>query len=276
MTVGRCSRALRAAVFAAVCVLLASLGHTMMSGASVPWWAAIAAVAATGGTAWWVADRERGPLLVASLTVAAQAALHSSFSLAQALALPRTPGGPSLARRWLGYVLCGSPSGPGGGHDLASTPTMGASTGFMTSTGPVTSMDPMTPTGPMGSTGSSGGMDHAMSAMHSMGSMHDMGAVHSLDHGTGAMSSTGMLAAHLLAALVCGLWLAHGERAAFRVLRALAGWFVAPLRLILRLPAPPHRPRVRVRRARSDRAPRELLLACALTSRGPPVGTAVA
>ncbi|MER5716503.1 hypothetical protein [Streptomyces sp. NPDC002132] len=270
MTVGRCSRALRAAVFAAVCVLLASLGHTMMSGATVPWWAAIGAVAATGGTAWWLADRERGPLLVASLTVAAQAALHSSFSLAQALALPRTPGGPSLARRWLGYVLCGAPSGPGGGHDLASTATMGASMGPMTSTGPTASM------GPMESTGSSGGMDHAMSTVHSMGSMHDMGALHSLVHGTGAMSSTGMLAAHLLAALVCGLWLAHGERAAFRVLRALAGWFVAPLRLILRLPAPPHRPRVRVRRARSDRAPRELLLACALTSRGPPVGTAVA
>ncbi|MFF3741178.1 hypothetical protein [Streptomyces sp. NPDC002566] len=266
MTVGRCSRALRAAVFAAVCVLLASLGHTMMSGATVPWWAAIAAVAATGGTAWWLADRERGPLVVASLTVAAQAALHSSFSLAQALALPRTPGGPSLARRWLGYALCGSPSGPGGGHDLASTSTMGASMGSTTSMGPM---------GPMGS-GSSGGTDHAMSAMHAMGSMHDMGAVHSLDHGTGAMSSTGMLAAHLLAALVCGLWLAHGERAAFRVLRSLAGWFVAPLRLILRLPAPPHRPRVRVRRARSDRAPRELLLTCAITSRGPPVGTAVA
>ncbi|MFJ9743271.1 hypothetical protein [Streptomyces sp. NPDC101166] len=262
MTVGRCSRALRAAVFAAVCVLLASLGHTMMSGARVPWWAAVAAVAVTGGAAWWLADRERGPLLVASLTVAAQAGLHASFSLAQALAPPRTPGDPSLARRWLGYVLCGSPSGPGAGHGLAST-SMDATHG-MTSMGPMTSM------------GSSGGMDHAMSAMHSMGSTHGMGAVHSLDHGSGGMSSTGMLAAHLLAALVCGLWLAHGERAAFRVLRALAGWFAAPLRLILRPPAPPHRPRVGARRAGSDRAPRELLLACAITSRGPPVGTAVA
>ncbi|MEU0674657.1 hypothetical protein ABZ330_17525 [Streptomyces sp. NPDC006172] len=268
MTVGGCSRALRAAVFAAVCVLLASLGHTMMSGATVPWWAAAAAVAAAGGTAWRLADRERGPVLVASLTVAAQAALHVSFSLAQALAPPGPPDGPSLARRWLGYVLCGSPSGPGTGHDLATT-SMG-STGSMTS---------------------SGAMDHAMSAMpsmpsmhvmgsmhsvHAMGSMHEMGAVHSLDHGSGAMSSTGMLAAHLLAALVCGLWLAHGERAGFRVLRALAGWFAAPLRLMLRLPAPPHRPRIRARRARSDRAPRELLLTFAITSRGPPVGTAVA
>ena len=59
-----------------------------------------------------------------------------------------------------------------------------------------------------------------------------------------------MLAAHLLAALLCGLWLAYGERAAFRVLRAVAGWLAAPLRLPLASPRTPHRPpRVRVRRA---------------------------
>ena len=49
----------------------------------------------------------------------------------------------------------------------------------------------------------------------------------------GGTSSFGMLAAHLLAALLCGLWLAHGERAAFRILRAVAGWLAAPLRLLL-------------------------------------------
>ncbi|MFE9905685.1 hypothetical protein [Streptomyces achromogenes] len=38
-------------------------------------------------------------------------------------------------------------------------------------------------------------------------------------HTMGQMSSTGMFAAHLLAALLSGLWLAHGERAAFRILR---------------------------------------------------------
>jgi len=114
-----------------------------------------------------------------------------------------------------------------------------------------------------------------------MGSMH-MSATDSMDMGhvsaatTSGPSSPGMLTAHLLAALLCGLWLAHGERAVFRVLRSVAGRLAAPLRLLLALPAPPHRPRFRPRRPRSDRAPRLLLLVHAITSRGPPLGTAVA
>lgn len=113
-----------------------------------------------------------------------------------------------------------------------------------------------------------------------MGSMH-MSATDSMDMGhmsatTTGTSSPGMLTAHLLAAFLCGLWLAHGERATFRVLRAVAGRLTAPLRLLLALPAPPHRPRLRPRRARSERAPRLLLLVHAITSRGPPLGTAVA
>ncbi|EFL29666.1 conserved hypothetical protein [Streptomyces viridochromogenes DSM 40736] len=207
MTAGGCSRTLRAAVFAAVCVLLASLGHVMMSEIAVPWWAMAAGATATGGTAWRLADRERGPALVGSVAVATQALLHAFFSLAQ-------PVGPAAA-----------------GHG-SGTP-------------------------------------------HSMGAMDHVGAAHAPDHGMGGVSSSGMLAAHLLAALLCALWLAHGERAAFRILRALAGWLMAPLRLLLRLPAPPHRPRVRARN-RSPRKPRRLLLSHAITSRGPPKGTAVA
>jgi hypothetical protein len=91
----------------------------------------------------------------------------------------------------------------------------------------------------------------------------------------GGSSSSGMLAAHLLAALLCGLWLAYGERAAFRILRAVAGRLVTPLRLLLALPVTPDRPRPAGRRPRSDRAPRLLLLVHAITSRGPPAGTAV-
>ncbi|MFI9582600.1 hypothetical protein ACIHCQ_12290 [Streptomyces sp. NPDC052236] len=244
MTAGWCSRTVRAAVFAAVCVLLASLGHVMMSGTAVPWWAMAAAAAATGGTAWRLAGRERGPVLVGSVVVAAQAVLHASFSLAQAVVHPEPSGGRSLGRQWLGHLLGGSPPGPGARHDDMST--------------------------------SMGSMDHGMGATHSMGSMDHMGAATSLDHGMGGMSSTGMLAAHLLAALLCGLWLAHGERAAFRILGSLAGRLVAPLRLLLRLSAPPHRPRVRARRAAADRVPRRLLLTYAITSRGPPDGVAVA
>jgi hypothetical protein len=84
-----------------------------------------------------------------------------------------------------------------------------------------------------------------------------------------------MIAAHLLAALLCGLWLGHGERAVFRLLRAVGSRLAAPLRLLLARPAPPPPP-ARVRRPSSDRVPRLLLPVHAITSRGPPVGTAAA
>ncbi|MFF9021362.1 hypothetical protein [Streptomyces eurythermus] len=244
MRAGWCSRTLRAAVFAAVCVLLASLGHVMMSGTAVPWWAMAGGAVVTGGTAWLLAGRERGPVAVGSLVVVAQAVLHASFALTQAAVRPRIPGAGSLGRQWLGYLLCGSPPGPGPRH--GAMPTSMAS------------------------------MDHTMGGMRSMGPMDHMGATHFPGHGMSGMSSAGMLTAHLLAALLCGLWLAHGERAAFRILRVLAGWLVVPLRLILRLPVPPYRRRLRARRGRSDGTLRRLLLTRAVTSRGPPAGCAVA
>lgn len=55
----------------------------------------------------------------------------------------------------------------------------------------------------------------------------------------------GMFLAHLLAALVCGLWLWRGEAAAFRIARSLAGLLFAPLLLaramhgVSELPLPP-------------------------------------
>jgi len=107
-------------------------------------------------------------------------------------------------------------------------------------------------------------MDMGVTDMRStdMGSAH-MGAMDSMDMSIWAWTHVGLhhwryvvvrhARRHLLAALLCGLWLAHGERAAFRVLRAAAGRLAAPLRLLLALPATPDRPRIRVRRLRSDR-----------------------
>ncbi|MEU2596549.1 hypothetical protein ABZ669_04625 [Streptomyces hirsutus] len=241
MTSGWCSRTVRAAVFAAVCVLLAALGHVLMSETVVPGWALAAGAAATGVTAWLLAGRERGPWLVGSVAVAAQAALHTLFAFAQALVHPDPAGGGSLLERGLGNLLMRQHAAPhhfpgdGTGHGMGS------------------------------GTADSPHSAYAAPADH---------AVHST--AADGMSSTGMLAAHLLAALVCALWLARGERAAFRVLRAFAGGLFAPLRgLLLRLPAPPDRPRVRARRAGRDRVPRRLLLTHTITTRGPPAGVAV-
>ncbi|HLL37790.1 MAG TPA: hypothetical protein VK545_28705 [Streptomyces sp.] len=214
MTAGWGARTVRAAVFAAVCVLLAALGHVLMSGRHAPGWTLAGGLAVTGAVGWGLAGRERGLPLITAVVVTAQTALHSAFSYAQS----------------------GTPD-----------------------TGHTAHMAHMTPT--------SGHVVH-------MADMADMGRSMAADP-VPAGASSGMLAAHLLAALLCGLWLAHGERAAFRILRAVAGWLAAPLRLPLRLlvVAPPPRPLLR--RRRSDRSPRRLLLVHAITSRGPPVGTAV-
>ncbi|MFJ2563239.1 hypothetical protein ACIP6V_20690 [Streptomyces sp. NPDC088770] len=243
MTVGWCSRTIRAAVFAAVCVLLATLGHVLMSDTAVPWWALAVATVVSGGTALCLAGRERGLLLVLSVAVAVQAALHVWFSYAQELSTPSTAQMPSMPMESMAM------DGMGDGSPF------------------------------MDYVGSMAHMGHAMDHMTQAGSsLESLSAPHSMTgtgHVMGGMSTTGMLAAHLLAALMCGLWLAYGERAAFRILRAVAGWLAAPLRLPITLPAPPHRPNNHVRRSCCARTPRRLLVAHAITSRGPPVGTAV-
>jgi hypothetical protein len=216
-------------VFAAVCVLLAALGHVMMSGSEVPPWALAAGAAVTGAAGWCLAGRERGLPLIVAVVVTAQTLLHSAFSLAQS------------AHAAAGHTM---DSMDMGAMHMSSTDSMD-----MASMGATASMSG-------GSAVSAGSMDMGLST-------------------DGTSSSLGMLAAHLLAALLCGLWLAYGERAAFRILRAVAARLIAPLRLLLALPATPNRPRVRPQRRRSDRAPRLLHLTHAITSRGPPVATAV-
>ncbi|MFE9444031.1 hypothetical protein ACFYO2_34775 [Streptomyces sp. NPDC006602] len=241
MTAGWGSRTVRAAVFAAVCVLLAALGHVMMSGRHVPAWLLAAGFAATGAVGWRLAGRERGLVLIMAAVVTVQTLLHSAFSLAQ------PPGGASAG---------GSMASDMGSSHMDSA-RLDARHMDSAHTGSVH-------TGSM-----------QMDGMDSMALGHmDMG--HMVPSAvSGGTSSFGMLTAHLLAALLCGLWLAHGERAAFRILRAVAGWLAAPLRLLLALPVPPDRPRPRGRRPHPDRAPRLLLLVHAITSRGPPLGTAV-
>ncbi|MFE3581050.1 hypothetical protein [Streptomyces vinaceus] len=236
MSPGRCCRAFRAALFAAICVLLASLGHLLMSGTAVPWWAMGVAVAATGGVAWILAGRERGLLAVTCATVAVQAALHTGFALAQASVRPSTGAA--------------APTGAGGhAHHAAHAMADG---GMAAVPMPIPAPLPSQTLVPIP-------MSMPMSA----------------GHGIGSVSPTGMLAAHLLAALLCGLWLAYGERGAFRVLRSLAGLLLVPLRWAFRLPAPADRPRRRVRPDLRARPLRALLLVHAITSRGPPPGTAV-
>ncbi|MFK0290198.1 PE-PGRS family protein [Streptomyces sp. NPDC090442] len=250
MDAGHVLRGLRAAVFAAVCVLLAALGHAVMSNAAVPGWMLLAAGLATAAGAWCFAARERGPVLVGLLTVAAQAALHSAFSFGQAVAGAGADHA-ALTREWARTWLCGAQ-----GLSLADLEAARALS-------------------PMGQTGA-GAMNMSGSTMaHTGGSAMDMSATGMSSMGMHG-SALGMLAAHLLVALLSAWWLWGGERAAFRLVRSVSAWLFAPLLLVLRAVLPEARPVPRPARQEPRCAARQLLLAHAMSLRGPPREPAVA
>ncbi|MFF8834768.1 hypothetical protein [Streptomyces sp. NPDC015130] len=117
---------------------------------------------------------------------------------------------------------------------------------------------------PMGSTtaGHATTPPTAVEPMDAMDAMASMGA-------TG--SGTGMLAVHLLAALLCGLWLAHGEAAFFTLAEAALAYAFTPLRLLSARVRVPDAPRGPVRRPRGNaHRPHTVVLAHTVSRRGPP------
>ncbi|MFG2671176.1 hypothetical protein [Streptomyces sp. NPDC048445] len=236
MEAGPVGRAVRAAMFAVVSVTLAATGHVLMSATPLPFWVPVAGFLALAVPGWWFAARERGPWLVTGLAVATQGVLHKVFSAVQS-----ANGNAGAAMRPANGTVAQPADAMAGMHHMSHMSHSASS-------------DAMT------------GMDHsaAMNHMQHMGSMAHTG------HDMAGMSSTGMLAAHLLAALVCGVWLARGERAAFQTLRAFAGWLLAPLHPLRTAPLPaPHR-RLRPHRGLSDRLSPGLRCARATDRRGPP------
>ncbi|MCZ4119453.1 hypothetical protein [Streptomyces sp. H39-S7] len=237
MTTGPASRTARAAMFAAVCVVLAALGHAWASGAPVPWWSLCAAFSGTASAAWWLAGRERGVLVVTGSTVMAQLGLHALFGLAQ-------PPGPGTA-------------GPMA-HDMPGMPGMHGAAGL---SGVMPTGDPHMSMDMYGSAG------RPITAADLMGMS------------SGGHDSTMMFLAHLLAAVVCGLWLRRGEAAAFRLGRALSALMAAPLRRVWRVLCRSFRTvrdngRPSPRRTADDapaHALRGVLLHHVLSRRGPPV-----
>ncbi|WP_303331591.1 hypothetical protein [Streptomyces sp. NA02950] len=219
-------------------MLLAALGHAVMSGTGVPWWAIGVAVLVTGGAAWAVAGRERGPLLITAATVGAQSALHMGFTRAQEL----TAGAAGAA---------------------GSTPGAGAMSGAGHA---------------RHATHMAHGHLHAHDSMDTM-SMDAMSAHGAMGHGVMGHGAPGMWSAHVLVALVCGMWLSGGEQAVFRLfrlVRTLATRLFAPLlALLLGTPLPPGPPRPRAAREGTAQRLRRLLLVHVIATRGPPVRSAV-
>ncbi|MGW2561855.1 hypothetical protein ACWCXB_21900 [Streptomyces sp. NPDC001514] len=196
-------RALRAALFAAVCTVLAAVGHSSLSGHELPASVLMLAFAVSGGVAWLAGTRRRGAFSIGTGLLTVQGAVHLLFA----------------------------------GSDAHTTPLPHSA--------------------------------HAGGAAHTIGA--DPMAAEAMASATAAYGadSAGMLAAHLVAAAVCTLWLAHGEVALFRLARTIGTLAFAPLRLLLatvRVPELPHavRPRPRTRRLHG------VVLAHALSRRGPP------
>ncbi|WP_146022222.1 hypothetical protein [Streptomyces sp. CB02959] len=222
MPVSAAVRCVRAAVFAAVCVVLSAAGHAVMSGPAIPGWALAAAAVAVFVCAGLAAGRERSLPVIAGGVLACQGGLHVFFSWAQGIVTPAQV--PGKAAAWADLLLCGHP-GPAGSTPFLDRPMRQVvrAAGMDWGSPPVSR-----PAGGPARGGSPAGAMHSMPAMHPMIGMHSMAGMRTMT----AMhhADVGMLAAHLLAGLVCAWWLHRGERALFALLAALAAARCSPPR----------------------------------------------
>ncbi|WP_405829840.1 MULTISPECIES: hypothetical protein [unclassified Streptomyces] len=181
-------RATRAAIFAAVCVALGAVGHSYMSGTDVPLIGLLSAFAVTGGLAWLAAGRRRGPVGITAAVLAVQGVLHLLFSGSRAAA--HVAAAPAAAEGHHHHT-----AGAGAGDAMTSATPGAAHLAGMPD--------------PAGMADAAGFADAAGTA--------DMAGL----AGMAADGGVGMIAAHLLAGLLCAAWLARGEAAVFRLARVL-------------------------------------------------------
>ncbi|MFE5299908.1 hypothetical protein [Streptomyces sp. NPDC056632] len=245
-------RALRAALFAAVCVVLAAVGHSSMSAHAIPPGSLLAAFGVVAALAWSAAGRRRGTAALATGLTAVQGILHLLFGLGENPGpAGTTPGAAGTAG------MQGMPGMTGATHtgtaELAADGA-GALAGTAGELPAAVLADPF--------------LTHAAHAAH----LTHTGPL-AQGHAMGAGSGAGMLAAHLLAALVCGLWLARGEAALFALARTVGASTFSPLRLALAVArvlvpvAPSLRP---VRVSPYTRRLHGVVLAHTVSRRGPP------
>ncbi|MEV0121775.1 hypothetical protein AB0I16_09475 [Streptomyces sp. NPDC050703] len=261
-------RLLRAAMFAAVCVVLSAGGHVLASCVAVPLWTLGAGFAAVLAVALPLAGRSRSLPGIAALLAVGQLGLHALFGLGQHGTAAVQSGDASLVER-AARLVCGAG---------AATITPAQAHRILTTAG----------LGPDGS----GGSNH--SALHQHGRSAASAADTALDSmpagpmGTEALlPSLPMLVAHLLAALAAGWLLRRGDLALLRLVRlaqgaqgVAEGALVRSLRSALTLvralraglPGAPETagPPVPRTALRSPRKPRTVALKDTVIRRGPP------
>ncbi|MEU8465096.1 hypothetical protein [Streptomyces sp. NPDC029003] len=246
-------RATRAAMFAAVCVTLAAVGHSSMSGMDIPFGWLLGAFAVTAGLAWPATWRRCGPVGIGAALLGAQAALHLAFSASGAPArMPaaHTPGhhhapGPPGMADMAAHGASGM-QGMQGMADAAAHGASGVAGAADAGAHAAAKMADMAPHGSPGMPGMEGMADAAAHGASGMPGMADMaahgasgvaGAADAGAHAVAGMADMagegvaglagvvgmaghggfGMIAVHLLAGLFCAAWLAWGEAAVFRL-----------------------------------------------------------
>lgn len=266
-------RILRAAVFAAVCVVLAAAGHGIASCTTVPLWTLGAGFLAVFAVAAPLAGRERALPGIAAVLALGQTALHTLFGLGVSASAATVSGSTpmtdaSLVQR-AARIVCGTTAAA---ISPAQAQKILADAGLdtdMTRTMPMSSMPSMSmPSMPM----------HPADAMSS-----------TAGPAMGLLPSLPMLLAHVLAAVAAGWVLRHGDMALLRLMRLSAhgvaeGALVRSLRAALKLvralraglPGTPGTgPRPARRAPRAAPEPRTTALQHSVVRRGPPRSTAL-
>ncbi|MER7923966.1 MULTISPECIES: hypothetical protein [unclassified Streptomyces] len=260
-------RVLRAAVFAAVCVVLAAAGHAIASCATVPLWTVGAGFLATFLVVAPLAGRARSlPGIVVPLAVG-QTVLHTLFGLGQS-AGTSTGGSLSASDATLvaraAHLLCGTTAAaisPAQAHQILTDARLLPTSG---STGPMSAM---------GSMGSMASMHHPADAMST-----------SAASSMSLFPSLSMLLGHVLAALAAGWLLRRGDQALLRLMelsahgvaegalvRSLRGALALVRALRAGLPgAPEAGPRPRLSALFAPPAPHTTALQHSVIRRGPP------
>ncbi|MEV1062845.1 hypothetical protein [Streptomyces sp. NPDC050263] len=271
---GRDLRLLRAAVFAAVCVVLAAAGHTLASCATVPLWTLGAGFLGVLAVVAPLAGRERSLPGIAALLAVGQTVLHTLFGLGQhtasASASASTSASAALSASDAALVaraarlVCGVAAG-------AISPVRAQQILVDARLYPdATAMRGMGGMG--GMTGMGDSTHHPADALSTAGSSMSL------------LPSLPMLLGHVLAAVAAGWLLRRGDTALLRLLalsahgvaegalvRSLRGALALVRALLAGLPATPGAgPRVRRTAPAPSAPPRTTALQHSVIRRGPP------
>ncbi|MEH0577328.1 hypothetical protein QBA54_23225 [Streptomyces sp. B21-108] len=275
---GRDLRLLRAAMFAAVCVVLSAAGHTMASCATVAPWTLGAGFLGALAVVLPLAGRTRSLPGIAALLALGQTVLHTLFGLGQhtataATTATATAGSGALSASDATLV------------ERAARLVCGASAAAISPAQAQKLLVDARLYRPQGAVGGAGTDMSGMRGMSGMGSAHHPAdALSTAGSSMSLLPSVPMLLGHLLAAVAAGWLLRRGDTALLRLLalsahgvaegalvRSLRGALALVRALLAGLPGlPGARPRVPHTALLAPSAPRTVALQHSVIRRGPP------